>query len=424
MERLAIEGGTPVRATPLTAPPRAIGDPERRELERVFAAGVMNRWSGGTLVDELEQEFAQFYGAEGAAASSSGTAAIHLALGALNLEPGDEVITSPITDLGTVIPILAQNCIPVFADVELESFNLDPADVDRRVTPRTRAVIAVHLGGAPCDLAAIREVCTRRGLTLIEDCSQTYCAPTGVDGLWTGRVGTFGCFSLQQSKHMTCGDGGLTIASEAALADVARKFGAKGRPLYTPDGARHYHSFGFNYNMTELQAAVALAQLRRLPGVTQARTRHGERLTALTAGLPGFHPQRLPAGARSTYWFYALRLVEAEAGLTPGRFAECMRAEGIPVGVHYIGKPIFLYDSLRTQQVYGKSRFPWSLQHPEHAVRYEEGECPNAERALSEMITIPLDERYSDRDIEEIAAAVRKVLALAPRPAGRAAVSG
>jgi perosamine synthetase len=408
LPRLAIDGGVPVRATPLTAPHREVGEPELAELRRVIDAQVMNRWSGGKLVDELEAAFAAFYGAKVAVASTSGTAAIHVAVGALNPEPGDEIITAPITDIGTIVPILAQNAIPVFADVDPETFTMDPDDLERRITPRTRAVIPVHLGGNPCDMERIMEIARRRGLMVIEDCSQCYCAT--YHGRWTGQWGDFGCFSLQQSKHMTSGDGGLTITNDADLGELARKFGAKGRPIYTDDGSRHYHSFGFNYNMTELQAAVALAQLRRVQGITKARTCLGERLTGLLAGLPGVHPQRVLEGCSSTYWFYALRLVEAETGISPRRFSECMRAEGIPCGGHYIGKPIFLYESLRPKQVYGTSHYPWSLQDPAHVVRYEEGECPNTERVLNEMITIPLHEKWSEQDLQDIADAAAKVL--------------
>jgi len=408
MTRLAIDGGAPVRATPLKAPPREIGEPEFAELRRVIEAGVMNRWSGGKLVDEFEEAFARFYGVGTAVGSTSGTAAIHLAVGALNPEPGDEIITAPITDLGTIIPILAQNAIPVFADVDLETFNMDPDDFERRITPRTRAVIPVHLGGNPCDMDRILAIARKHGLMVIEDCSQCYCA--SYRGKWTGTMGDFGCFSLQQSKHMTTGDGGITVTDNADLGELAKKFGAKGRPLYTADGARHYHSFGFNYNMTELHAAVALAQLGRVKGVCESRTRSGELLTSLIGELPGVHPQRVLEGCHSTYWFYAMRLVEEEAGVSVGRFAECMKAEGIPCGVHYIGKPIFLYDSLRPKQVYGTSHYPWSLQDPEHAVRYEEGECPNTERALREMITIPLHESYTEGDVRDIAEAVGKVV--------------
>ncbi len=408
MSRLAIDGGDPVRANPLKAPPREIGDFEWDELKRVFDAQTMNRWSGGKLVDEFETKFAEFYGTGMAVASTSGTSAIHLAVGALNPEPGDEIITAPITDLGTIIPIVAQNAVPVFADVELDSFNLDPADVERRVTARTRAIIAVHLGGNPCDMDRLLEIGRRHNIPVIEDCSQCYCAT--YKGKWTGQMGVFGCFSLQQSKHMTTGDGGITVTSDTELGELARKFGAKGRPLYTADGARHYHSFGFNYNMTELQAAVALGQLKRVRWVTETRTRHGELLTSLVRNLPGVHPQKVLPECHSTYWFYAMRLVEAEAGMSPRRFADCMRAEGVGCGVHYIGKPIFLYESLRNKQVYGTSHYPWSLQDPEHAVRYEEGECPRTEQVLNEMITIPLHEKYSEQDVRDIAAAMEKVL--------------
>src|SRR5438132_1316285 len=168
MSRLAIEGGTPVRSTPLTNPPREIGEPELAELRRVFDAQVMNRWSGGRLVEEFEAAFAAFYGMKKAVASTSGTAAIHVAVGALNPEPGDEIITAPITDLGSVIPILAQNCIPVFADVDIDTFNMDPDDLERRITPRTRAVIPVHLGGNPCDMDGILAVARKHGLKVIE----------------------------------------------------------------------------------------------------------------------------------------------------------------------------------------------------------------------------------------------------------------
>lgn len=408
MSKLAIDGGTPVRSTPLTAPPREIGEPELEQLRRVIEAQVMNRWSGGKLTDELEEAFARFYGTKMAVASTSGTAAIHVAVGALNPEPGDEIITAPITDLGTIIPIVAQNAIPVFADVDPHTFTMDPADFERRITPRTKAVIPVHLGGNPCDMDRVLEIARRHGLMVIEDCSQCYCAT--YRGKWTGQLGDFGCFSLQQTKHMTSGDGGITITNNTELGELAKKFGAKGRPLYTADGARHYHSFGFNYNMTDLQAAVALAQLQRVQGVTEARTRNGERLTTFLNGLPGVHPQKVLDGCRSTYWFYAMRLTEAEAGMSPRRFADCMRAEGVPCGVHYIGKPIFLYDSLRTKQVYGTSHYPWSLQDPAHAVRYEEGECPNTELVLNEMITIPLHEKYTDQDVQDIADAATKIL--------------
>src|SRR6185436_12782879 len=157
---------------------------------------------GGQMVTSLEREFASAYDAPYGVASTSGTAAIHVALGALDLNPGDEVITAPITDLGTIIPILSQNAIPVFADID-DTYNMDPADVERKITSRTRAIIVVHLFGNPCNMDAMVEIAKRHKIPLIEDCAQAHMAE--YKGRYAGTLGDIGCFSFQQSKHMTTG---------------------------------------------------------------------------------------------------------------------------------------------------------------------------------------------------------------------------
>src|SRR5919109_1979484 len=167
-EKLALLGGTPVRSEPLPAPPRATGPDALDNLRQVIESGLMNR-TAKVWVKRLEEEFAAIYGAKHCTASTSGTSAIHVAVGALNPEPGDEIVTAPITDMGTVIPILAQNAIPVFADVQRETLNIDPDDVERRITPRTRAIIPVHLGGNPCDMGRLLELARRHKLRVIED---------------------------------------------------------------------------------------------------------------------------------------------------------------------------------------------------------------------------------------------------------------
>jgi dTDP-4-amino-4,6-dideoxygalactose transaminase len=433
-ERLALLGGTPVRREPLPVPPRATGDGALANVQQVLESGLMNRHAK-VWVRRLEEEFAAFYGVRHCTASTSGTSAIHLAVGALNPDPGDEIITAPITDMGTVIPILAQNAIPVFADVQRETFNLDPLDVERRITSRTRAIIPVHLGGNPCDMDALLDIARRHHLMLIEDCSQAYCASyqgsqarhgsrvpgcatgpsdrEGLGGRWTGTMGDIGCFSMQQSKHFTVGDGGLTITDDEELGRKIALFADKGWPRYSAEGARTYESFGFNYHMTELQGAVAVSELPLLRGVCERRTRNGERLTELLRGLPGIHPQLVQPGNHSTYWFFALRAVEAETGVPPQRFAEAVRAEGVSCGYQYIGKPIFLYEALRRKRIYGSSTYPFSLQDPAQAVRYEVGECPNCEAALDEMLTVPLHESWGERELQDIADAFHKVSAAA-----------
>jgi perosamine synthetase len=409
---LALLGGAPVRRTPLPTPPRATGPQALDNLRQVIESGLMNR-AAGVWVKRLEEEFGATYGARHCTASTSGTSAIHVAVGAIDPEPGDEIITAPITDMGTVIPILAQNAIPVFADVERETFNLDPADVERRITPRTRAIIPVHLGGNPCHMEALLDIARRHKLRLIEDCSQAYYATS--QGRRVGTMGDIGCFSMQQSKHFTVGDGGLTITNDPDLGRRIALFADKGWPRYSAEGARNYLAFGFNYHMTELQGAVAVSQLPLVEGVCASRTRNGERLTELLRGLPGVHPQRVRPGDHSTYWFFALRAVAAETGVPPQRFAEAVRAEGVACGYQYIGKPIFLYEALRRKRIYGTSDYPFSMQDGAHAVRYEPGECPNCEAALDEMLTVPLHESWGEAELRDVAAAFEKVSTNAAR---------
>ena len=406
MSSLAIHGGTPVRTKPF--PPRhPFGD---REVELVTQAIRSQNLFGpsGTMVPELERRFAQLYGVEHAVAYTSGTAAIHVALGALNPEPGDEIITAPITDAGTVAPILFQNCIPVFADID-DTFNLDPRDVEAKITPRTRAIIAVHLFGNPCDMDAMTAVARRHGVALIEDCCQAHL--TSYRGKLCGTMGGVGCFSLQQSKHMTCGDGGLTITRQPELAERMALFRDKGWPRR--HGARDYVLLGLNYRMTELQGAVALAQLDKVADVVRRRNELGDSLTALLRDAPGVLPAPVTPGGRHTYWLYGLRVTGAD----PARFAEALRAEGIPCGQGYIGKPIYLcMEALAQARTFGSSSHPLDGCHGGRRVEYAPGMCPRTEEILGQMITVGIHEQMAPEDVEDIATAVQKVARGAARP--------
>ncbi|MBO0720328.1 MAG: DegT/DnrJ/EryC1/StrS family aminotransferase, partial [Blastocatellia bacterium] len=215
-EKLALHGGRQAIRDPLPtfleSKGRTLGEEEEKLVLAVLRSGCLSR-NGGTMVKALEREFAEELGVGHAIACTSGTAAIHLAVAAIDPEPGDEFIVPPITDLGSILPILWQNCIPVFADVDPATMTLDPADVERKITPRTRAIIAVHLAGQPCDLDSLRQIAGRRNLVLIEDCAQAYWAT--YDGRKVGTIGDMACFSLQQSKHITCGEGGLMVTSNS-----------------------------------------------------------------------------------------------------------------------------------------------------------------------------------------------------------------
>lgn len=399
MARLAIDGGTPVRTQPFP-PRRPFGE---REVELASQAiRSQNLFGpGGTMVPELERRFATLYGVPHAAASTSGTAAIHTALAALDPEPGDEVITAPITDAGTIAPILFQNCLPVFADVD-DTYTLDPRDVEAKITPRTRAIIAVHLFGNPCDLDALSAIAQRAGIALIEDCCQAHL--TRYRGRTCGTIGHIGCFSLQQSKHITCGDGGLTITRDPALAERIALFRDKGWPR--KPGARGYSILGLNYRMTELQAAVALAQLEKAESVVRRRNELGTRLTELIREAPGIAPAPVTPGGWHTYWSYGLRCT----GHDPARFAAALRAEGVPCGQGYIGKPIYLcMQPLAARRTFGASAHPLDGCHGARPIEYPQGLCPRTEAILPQMITIGIHEHLSDSDIADMAAAIAKV---------------
>ena len=353
---------------------------------------------GGEMVPALERDFAEIYGVPYGVASTSGTAAIHVALGALNLNPGDEVITAPITDLGTVIPILYQNAIPVFADID-HTYNMDPADVERKISARTRAIIVVHLFGNPCDMDAMVEVAKRHNLPLIEDCSQAHLAQ--YKGKYVGTIGDIGCFSFQQSKHMTTGDGGMTITANKTYYDRMKLFADKG---YARKGwgARAYLFHAPNYRMTELVGAVGLAQLKKLQSVVDKRRELGRYMSELLAGIGGIEAAPTTPGATHSFWLYPIGLKDIDAQ----SFAAEMKKEALNVLVGYTGKPIYLCsDSLAAKKTYGDSQFPFTC-HPGITYEYKEGLCPIAEKALPQLACLLLDESWSREQVEKAAGVI------------------
>ncbi|NED98994.1 DegT/DnrJ/EryC1/StrS family aminotransferase [Phytoactinopolyspora halotolerans] len=412
--RLAVDGGTPVRTAPLpsvsTAAGRRLGDEEVAAAERVLRSGALNS-TIGVETRRLEEEFADYMGVAHAAASSSGTAAIHLAVAAADPEPGDEIITTGLSDAGTVLPILMQNAVPVFADVDPDTGNLDVDSVRDRITDRTRAIIAVHLFGQPAPVTELRALADEHGIVLIEDCAQAYLTRCAPDGALAGTVGHLGCFSLQQTKHITAGDGGLTVTDDPALGRRARLFADKAWPRDTDE--RTHLFLGLNYRMTELQAAVAREQLKKLRTVVDDRRKRAEALTAVVNGLPG-----LSAGAHegATYWLFPLFIDPARAGADAHRYAEVLTAEGIPATSGYIQRPLYLTPMLTERRTYGESGFPLAVPPASVVPRYEPGLCPVTERLIDErLLVLGWNENYTDDDVADIITAVRKThAALAP----------
>lgn len=400
--KLAIDGGAPVRTRPLPGEQRQMGDEEIAALTEVVRSGRLGR-HGGTRVKELERAFAERYGVRHAVAVASGSAAVHTAIATINPNPGDEVITTPCTDFGTILGILFQNAIPVFADLDPDTLCLDPNSVEARITDRTRAILAVHLFGGLADLAALREIADRRGIPLIEDCAQAQLSE--YRGRLAGTIGELGCFSFNNTKHLNCGEGGMVITDDDDLGRRARLFADKAWPR---DEADRYSMFlGQNYRMHELEAAVALVGLRRLEENVAARRRAVDRILERVAGVPGVRLPREQPETRSSYWIMHLFV---EADLDAQEIARALQAEGVPFSARYV-TPLYTWPVLRDRQTYGDSGFPFNSPYTSRPFDYAPGLCPVFERVREQLLLISVDEQWTDADADDVAAAIEKVFA-------------
>ncbi len=398
---LAINGGLPVRTSPLPGHSRAMGDEELEELAEVVRSGQLGRHQG-TKVKALEKTFAELYGVRHAIAVSSGSAAVHTAIAAIDPEPGDEIITTPCSDFGTVMGILFQNAIPVFADLDPQTFCIDPASVESLITPRTRAIMPVHLFGGPADIDALVDIGHRHGIPVIEDCAQAQL--TEVSGRLAGTIGDIGCFSFNNTKHLNCGEGGIVVTNDDDLARRMRLFADKAWPR--EEAGRFSLFLGQNYRLNELEGAVALVGLRRLKENVAARRHAIGAILAAIEGMPGVEIPTYPAGAESSYWILHLFV---DQQLDADEVAAALQAEGIPFTAKYV-TPLYTWPVLRDAQTYGKSRFPFDSPYTDRPFDYAPGLCPVFEARREKLILLSVDEQWTDEDAADIANALRKVL--------------
>lgn len=402
-EKLAIFGGPKAKTTPFGQGKR-FGVEEVRELVEALEQNTLF-YHFGKKVKQFLSDFNAMYGVKYSVATSSGTAAIHVALGAAGVTVGDEVITSPITDQGTLIGILYQNAIPVFADLDPHTYNLDPASIEARITERTKAIVVVHLAGNPADMDAIMAIARKHKLKVIEDCAQSYM--TKYKGRYVGTIGDYGCFSTNDFKHISTGDGGIVTVNSGDESDykVVHAFADKNYQRLGEVVSRDLNYLAPNYRMTELQGAVGIAQLKKLPWICERRRRHGDRITEGIGGLPGVAAHKVTEGGECTYWFYMLRVDESQLTCTREEFSKALSAEGIPNSAGYIPDVVYMQPLFQKRQAYLGSQFPFDLT----GITYKRGDCPNAERILQTAIRIGVNEFFTDQDIEDIIAGVRKV---------------
>jgi perosamine synthetase len=376
---------------------RTLGEEEVLLLREAVESGTLTS-TKGKMVPTLEQRFAALLGSEHAYACSSGTAAIHCAVAAIDPEPGDEIVTSAITDMGAITPIIYQGAIPVFADVDPRTGNLTAEAVERSLSERTRAIIVTHLFGNPAEMAGIMKLAEARGIPVIEDCAQAFQARVG--GRLVGTIGSIGCFSLQQGKHITTGEGGLVVSNDADLARRMRLFINKAWGYGDPKPDHYF--LALNYRMNELQGAVALAQLGKLNFSVAQRRRMADRLNQSVSGLDGLETPFVGEGAEHTYWKYCLLVDERKVEGGPVALGAKLKDQNIASAPRYIQKPAFQCAVLREQRTFGNSRFPFTLARPE-AVDYSSERFPGTFKFLNRVLVLPWNERYEERHVDYLA---------------------
>lgn len=396
MSTLAIHGGSPVRTTPFGGWP-VFGPEEEAALLAALRSGV---WGSidGTFVKQLEVEFAALQAARYGVSCVNGTMALSVALKALDIGPGDEVLVPPYTFIATASAALMIGAIPVFVDVDPETLLIDPLLIDAAVSPRTKAIIPVHHAGSPADMDGVMAAAKRHGLRVIEDAAQAHGAAWR--GTPVGAIGDIGTFSFQSSKPINAGEGGMMTTNDATLDELLWSYRNVGRRR----GGEWYEHvrLGWNLRMTEFQAAVLLEQMKRMPAQQAHRTEAAAYLSDRLRMIPGVVPLKVPDGVTAHSWYsYHWRwLGAADGGLPKPDFAEALRAEGVPVFGGYT--PLNRNQAVRDEIVRLGGTKP--------------GPCPNAERAETDeilMFSMPIL-MGTHADLDDVAAAVAKVAAVRP----------
>ena len=404
-EELAINGGPKVRATPFPSGKR-FGEEEKRLLCEVIDSDMLF-YCLGTKVRAMQEKFRGMYGMKYCVGCSSGTAAVHIALGALELAPGDEVITSSVTDMGTLTGILYQCLIPRFADINPSTYNMDPRSAEKLINPKTKAIVVVHHAGLAADLDAFISLSREHNIPLIEDCAQAYL--TRYKGRLCGTMGDVSAFSLNHFKHITCGSGGMVMTNRDDIEERVRLFVDK---CYFRDGRkRNPYFLAPNYQMTELQGAVALAQIAKLERIVGTRVALGKRLRAGLEKIEGVIPHGVPDGCEHTCFLHTVRLDTRQFKVDVDQFSRALKEEGIPNGPHSVtgGMPIYLYDIFANRSAFPETLFPFVSKDLDSNIEYKRGDCPEAERAYEETFNLNVSEFYADQDIDDMIRGVEKV---------------
>ena len=378
---------------------------EETALLEVLRSG---KWWFGDKVKQFESEFAAFQGAQHAVTCTNGTTAIEMGLRAVGVVEGDEVIVPPYTFIATASAAVTVGAIPVFADIEPDTLCLDPTDVERKITPRTRAVVPVHVSGLIADMQRINDLAAQHDLAVLEDAAHAW--GSQLDGRGAGTLGRCGTFSFQETKNITAGEGGILVTDDADLAELCRSFTHCGR---TEGSAWYDHDvLGSNLRMTEFQAAVLIAQGRRLEQQVQRRQLNAALIDDMLADLPALRGlATAPRMNRRSYHMYIFRVDEQSLGISRDRFLEALNAEGVPVSAGWY------------RPLYGNGLFQNAHEGPVHGITsplagkgvdYRPVSCPVCEQVCRDAVWIPQNVLLADEPrILKLGEAIRKIVASA-----------
>lgn len=390
-QELAVNGGSPVRETLLPYGRQSIDEADIKAVVEVLRSDWLTT---GPKVAEFEESFAAEVGAAHAVSFSSGTAALHGAAFAAGLREGDEVITTPMTFAATANCVLYQCATPVFADVCPDALHLDPEQVQRRISSKTRAILPVDYAGHPADLDPIREIAEKRGLVVIEDACHALGAKYG--GRSVGSLADMTVFSFHPVKHVTTGEGGMVATDDARFAETLRRFRNHGISSDARQrqalGQWHYEMvlLGFNYRLSDIACALGIEQLKRIHANLARRRVIAERYTVSFRNTPGIVLPLVQPGVEPAWHLYPIRLDLEKLTTDRAQVFRALRAENIGVNVHYV--PVHLHP-------YYRDRFG-----------YTEGDFPVAEEAYTRLLSLPMFHGMSDQDADDVIRATKKVV--------------
>jgi dTDP-4-amino-4,6-dideoxygalactose transaminase len=368
---------------------------EEAEIEELVAI-MRSGWLGtGPKVAMFEEQFRKYSGARHAVAVHSCTAALHLSFIAAGISAGDEVITTPMTFCATVNAILHAGGTPVLADIDPVTLNIDPREVARKITRKTKAIVPVHFAGRPCEMDALRAIAAERKLKIIEDCA--HAIETAYKGVKAGTFGDFGCFSFYVTKNVVTGEGGMVVAREETDASRIKTLALHGMSKdawkrFSDDGFKHYQvvECGFKYNMMDLQAGIGLHQLKRVEENWKRREAIWNRYMRELARLPVKLPAAPAPDTRHGYHLFTLQIERDACGVERDEFMNAMTANNIGVGVHYLSIP---------EHPYYQETLGWKTQ-----------DYPHAGKVGRSTVSIPLSAKLTDDDVGDVIAAVKSIV--------------